>query len=39
MPEYDDCKILAERTGLPIQEIMKEVTSRAIERIRPETDI
>lgn len=28
MPEYDDCRAIAEKTGLPIQEIMKEITSR-----------
>jgi len=28
MPEYDDCKAIAEKTGIPIQEVMKEITSR-----------
>lgn len=28
-PEYDDCKAIAERTGLPIHEVMKEVTRQS----------
>jgi uncharacterized protein (TIGR00299 family) protein len=28
MPEYDDCKAIAEKTGIPIQEVMKEIAGR-----------
>ncbi|MBC7320501.1 nickel pincer cofactor biosynthesis protein LarC [bacterium] len=34
MPEYDDCKAIAERTGIPIQEVMKEVLSQASKKVR-----
>ncbi|MGC9063361.1 MAG: nickel pincer cofactor biosynthesis protein LarC, partial [bacterium] len=38
-PEYDDCKVIAEKTGLPVQDIMKEVINQAIGRVRPKADI
>ena len=28
MPEYDDCKVIAEKTGIPIQQVMKEIAGR-----------
>ncbi|MGC8970722.1 MAG: nickel pincer cofactor biosynthesis protein LarC [bacterium] len=28
MPEYDDCKVIAEKTGMSIQEVMSEITNR-----------
>ncbi|MCX7796943.1 MAG: nickel pincer cofactor biosynthesis protein LarC [bacterium] len=33
MPEYDDCKAIAERTGTPIQEVMKEILTLAVKKI------
>lgn len=33
MPEYDDCKAIAEKTGIPIQEVMKEILKLAFKRI------
>ncbi len=33
MPEYDDCKEIAEKTGIPIQEVMKEVLELAVKKI------
>ncbi|MBP8639164.1 MAG: DUF111 family protein, partial [Dictyoglomi bacterium] len=34
MPEYDDCRVIAEKTGLSIQDIMREVKGLAAERIK-----
>jgi uncharacterized protein (DUF111 family) len=39
MPEYDDCRQLAERTGVPLREILVEVEQVALRNgseIKPE---
>lgn len=36
MPEYDDCKSIAENTGLPLQDIMREIRELAMKKISSE---
>lgn len=36
MPEYDDCKSIAENTGLPLQDIMREIRELATKKISSE---
>ena len=36
-PEYEDCKILAEGLGIPLQAVMARVTREAIEQLRIES--